>query len=89
MSPSSSIRVLLAALAALSPFFFPYPATVLLSFAASLFFPYLALGIGILTDALYLAPNAAFFPVATGIGAVTSLLAFFVRRFIKARIMGG
>lgn len=72
-----------------SPFVFPFPATILLSLAASIFFPPVALLAGLLTDFLYYTPGASAWPVASTLGLFLSVLGLFVRRFLKARIIGG
>ncbi len=80
------IRGIVIAFAVLSLVAFPYPLTVVLSFAASLFVPWLALLLGLLADALYYAPGATL-PYATVLGLILTLLAVFVRRFVRERIM--
>lgn len=69
----------------MSVFFFPYQATIVLSLVASLYFPPTALLVGILSDFLYYTYPA--FPSATATGVALSVGAYFVRRFIKARII--
>lgn len=76
--------VILAAFVA--PFFFPFPFTLLLAFLASLFVPPVALGVGVLVDLLYYSSGL---PTGTVWGLGLFILGFFVRRFIKARIIGG
>ncbi len=83
------MRFVLIALAVLSPFLFPYPVTLALSFVASLFYPPLALVVGILTDLLYYVPSVAPLPLAVLTGLALSIAAFFMQRFLKTRIMGG
>jgi hypothetical protein len=79
------VRLVLISSALLSVFWFPYPATLVLSFIASIAFPFLGLLVGILVDALfYTFPHI---PVGTFYGIAVSIAAFLVRRFIKARIM--
>lgn len=73
--------------ALLSSFLFPYPMTLVLSFAASVYVPWIAFMIGLMNDALYLVPHDGRIPTATILGALVSLSALVVRRFIKARIM--
>jgi Na+/H+ antiporter NhaA len=78
----------------ISLFVFPYPLTLLLSFVASLCVPWIALLLGLLADALYYTPLPAgesglSFPYATLIGMCLTLLALFVRRFVRERIMQG
>jgi hypothetical protein len=80
------IRAILLVAAFVSIFLFPYPATFILSFIASLFFPPAALIAGIITDLVYFVPGAYAFPLGIVLGALLSLIAFFVRRFAKTRI---
>jgi hypothetical protein len=86
MTKARIASILLTVFTFLSLFFFPYPATLALSFLASLSFPLTALLVGVLSDALYFsAPHTL--PLATLLGVLASAIAFFVRRFIKARII--
>lgn len=89
MSTGSLARALFILAALLSPFLFPYPFTLLLSFIASLFVPFVAIAVGLITDAVYFVPHITRFPLATFMNVFIFIIAFFVRRFIKARIMGG
>ncbi len=84
------IRILLSVLTFISLFLFPYPFTAALSFAASLSFPWLALVVGFLAELLYYAGSETYrpLPLALITGAVLSLAALFVRRFVRERIMG-
>lgn len=77
------LRSLTSALAFLAAFWFPWPLTAVLAFGASLLLPPVALAVGILVDLLY----AWRMPWGTILGAFGSLLAYLVRRFVKARIM--
>jgi uncharacterized membrane protein (UPF0136 family) len=86
------IRSILTLASFLSLFLFPYPYTLLLSFVASLFFPWVSLVVGIIADTVYFVPHppqggGLSIPYATLFGACASLLALFVRRFMKARII--
>lgn len=83
------IRAALVILAVISVFCFPYPATIVLSFVASLFLPATGFVLGALVDVLYFAPGASWLPLATVTGATISVVAFLVRRLVKARIIGG
>ena len=73
----------------LSPFLFPYPLTLVLSAVASFFFPPVAFLVGLLAEILYFTPQASLVPIAALGGLLISVLALFVRRFAKARIIGG
>ncbi|MGB4076468.1 MAG: hypothetical protein WBK28_02070 [Minisyncoccia bacterium] len=81
------IRFVTIAFALLSPFLFPFPLTVVLGFGAALFFPPTALFAGVLTDFLYLTPGASFAPYGTLTGVAVSVLALFLRRFAKERLL--
>ncbi len=80
-----TFKVVLVGVAFLSVFFFPYPATLALSFFASVLFPLAGVAIGLLADLVYYTP--AQFPLATACGALASVLGLLVHRFVKARIM--
>lgn len=83
------IRIVFIFFAFLSPFFFPFPATLILAFCASIFLPPVGILVGLLTDVLYYTPAVSTLPIATLAGAGISVIAFFVRRFLKTRIIGG
>jgi hypothetical protein len=80
-------RFVLIGAALMSTFLFPYPFTLVLSFLASIFVPWLALMIGFMNDVLFMVPADDRIPTATILGALASLVALLVRRFIKARII--
>ncbi len=82
------IRIILIAAAFLSPFLFPYPATLILALVASLLLPPVGIMIGLLVDALYYTSGASWLPVGILTGAVLTLLGILVRRFVKTRIIG-
>ena len=50
---------------------------------------YAAIACGIIADALYYAPGTAHAPLGTALGFAGTLTAYLVRRFVKARIIGG
>lgn len=81
------VRIIVIGTAFLSVFFFPYAITSILSGIASLYFPPTAILVGVLTDLLYYMPPGI--PSASLAGIALSGTAFLVRRFIKARIIGG
>ncbi len=81
------LRSICIASAFFSPFFFPYPLTLLLSLIASAFVPWIAVVVGIMQDALFMIPYEGRIPTATLLGAGASVVALVVRRFVKARIM--
>ncbi|HEY4489578.1 MAG TPA: hypothetical protein VJA87_03830 [Candidatus Paceibacterota bacterium] len=68
-----------------SLFFFPWPMTLVASFAAGIVFPPLALIVGVLVDVLY-SPGEGLF-VGTLWGAGLAALAYGVRYFVRTRIM--
>ncbi len=89
-------KVILIGTSFLSVFFFPYSATALFSFFASLYFPPTAFLVGTLSDLLYYTAYPTTyptvmpaFPSASIVGLLLSGVALLVRRFVKARIMGG
>ncbi len=83
----SVLRIGCIGMALLSPLLFPYSMTIVLSFAASLFVPWLAVLVGMFSDALYFIPGISVLPTGTIYGIFISLAAVLVHRFAKARIM--
>lgn len=88
------MRVVLTLAAVASLFLFPYPMTLVLSAMASLYVPWAGLSVGVLADLLYFVPLSPenpgiSFPLASLTGALISLIALFVRRFVRERIIGG
>lgn len=79
-----ALRILLVVSAFLSLFWLPWPLTMLLAFAASLMLPAAALAFGLLAEVLY---GSGGLPVVFLIGAAGTLLALWVRWFMKTRIM--
>ncbi len=79
-----ALRIGTILLALLAPFFFPYPVTLILSFVGGVIFSPLSIIVGVSLDLLY---GTSVLPVHTLIGCGIALVTFFVRRFIKARIM--
>ncbi|HEX7651481.1 MAG TPA: hypothetical protein VF439_02075 [Candidatus Paceibacterota bacterium] len=77
----------IAALAA--PFLFPWAYAAVLAFALALAEPLAGIACGIIADALYYAPGTAHAPLGTALGFAGTLTAYLVRRFVKARIIGG
>lgn len=71
-----------------SVFLFPYPLTLVLSFAAGIYVPLTPLAAGIVTDLYYHVRGASALPLGTLWGLSLTLLAVVVRRFVKARIIG-
>ena len=83
------MRILLCALALVSPFLFPWPVTVALVFIIALLVPPISFFAGLLTDAAYYASGNGALPLATLLGALGFIVAVFVHRFIKTRIISG
>lgn len=81
------IRFVLIAASVSSLFLFPYPLTLILSFVASLFFPPTAFLIGAFADLLYFTSYDSALPTALLFGIGLSLIALFVRRFVRTRII--
>lgn len=81
------LAIVCSVCALLSLFWFPYPYTVLLSFAASLFFYPVGFLIGFLADLLYSPALFSTWPIGTSIGVAVSVCAYLVGRFIEARII--
>jgi hypothetical protein len=81
------IRPVLIAAGVIAPFFFPWKFSLLLAFALSLALPFGGIATGLVADALYYSPGLGL-PWATIAAAVGALIAYGVRRFAKARIIG-
>lgn len=81
------MRLVLIVLGFLSLFFFPWPFTLVLAFLAAFYVPPLGLLFGVLSDVLYFASGASFYPLGTLLGIVGFLLALVVHDFVKTRIM--
>jgi hypothetical protein len=78
--------VLIAAF--LSPILFPWPLTALLALIAAAVSPLAPLAVGLIIDTLYFSRTASLFvPWATILGAVATLGAFSVHRFLETSIM--
>jgi hypothetical protein len=81
------IRAALIIAGLLAPFFFPWKFSLLLAFALSLALPLGGIATGLVADALYYSP-AFGLPWATIAAVIGALIAYGVRRFAKARIIG-
>lgn len=66
---------------------FPWPLTAGLALLLAPFEPLVPLAIGIFADTLYYSHQGSLLPMATLSGAVVTVVAFFVRSRLKARIM--
>jgi len=82
------IRGALTLLTFVSTVIFPWPLSVLLALAASLFEPLVPLAAGLFMDTLYYTPQAGTLPLYTLYGALATALAFLVRSRLKAGIIG-
>ena len=80
----TSFVIFLSLLPFISAFFFPYPLTLALTLVAGFAFPPMALAAGIFIDLLYYAGGI---PLGTLAGATAALVAYFVRQFVRTRIM--
>ncbi len=78
------MRAVLIGLSVVSLFVFPWPLTLVLGFVTSLLVPPVAFVLGVAAELLYGAHGV---PYAVIVGAVLSVVAFFVRGFVKARII--
>lgn len=67
---------------------FPWPFTVVLTLAAALVEPLVPLGIGLLADMLYYAPQSYPIPLYTLAGGIISAVAYFVRTRLRPGMMG-
>lgn len=85
-NPPKWLKIFFAAFPFVSLFFFPWPMTLIASFAAGLVFPPLALIIGILVDVLY-SPGTGWHLIGTFTGLIVTALAYGVRYFVRTRVM--
>lgn len=81
------MRISIIALSFLSPFFFPFVVTLMLSLVASFFIPLLSLVFGVLYDCLFYTSGTV--PYGTLLGASGFVIMLFVRQFVEERIIGG
>ncbi|TSC69818.1 MAG: hypothetical protein G01um101449_510 [Parcubacteria group bacterium Gr01-1014_49] len=72
----------------ISVVFFPWPFTATLALLAASVEPLVPLAAGLFADTLYYVPQAHGLPLFTLLGALASLIAFFVRSRVRAGIMG-
>ena len=71
--------------AILAPFFFPWGVSLAIGIIAAFYFAPASILSGVLIDTLYF--NTHIFPYFTILGAVISVLMYFVQQFVKTRIM--
>ena len=81
------MRGLVTLFAFISAIFFPWPLTALLAIGAAITEPLVPLALGIFVDTLYYVP-ASSLPLPTILGAVVSVVAFFVHSRLRAGSMG-
>ncbi len=81
------MRIVFSVAAFLSPFFFPFPLTLLLSAVAGFFLPAVPLLVGMLVDLLYYVPESSLLPLGTVCGVLIAAACVLVRQFVKARII--
>lgn len=82
------MRGILTLSAFLSTIFFPWPLTVLLALISALFEPLVPLAVGLFADTLYYTPHVARLPYLTLLGALATVVAFFVRSRIRTSTIG-
>ena len=83
------IRAVSIIAALISLFWLPWPLTIVLLILVSAYEPLAAAGLGLFADVLYFAHGVYGFPYMTVLGVCIALIAFFVRKFVEARIIGG
>ncbi len=83
------MRGILTSLTFISTVLFPWPLTVLLTLAVSLFEPLVPLAAGLFADTLYYAPQSGTAPIFTLYGALVTAVALFVRSRLKTSIIRG
>ncbi len=79
------IRTVFIVLASASIFLFPWPYAAVLVFIGALYVPMIGVSLGVIYDALYWTHGIGW-PIATTAGALGSLAAFFLARFIRTRV---
>ena len=85
MTLTQPLRILLVLATAASLMWLPWPLTIVFIFASGLMFPPLALLFGVLADVLYYSGHGYY--LATLFGVALTGLCYFVRYFVKTRIM--
>jgi hypothetical protein len=86
MNPPIWLKIFFGAFPFISLFFFPWPMTLIASFAAGLVFPPLALIVGILVDVLY-SSGTSWHLIGTFSGLIVTALSYCVRYFVRTRVM--
>ena len=82
------IRNVLLVVTLFSALVLPWVVPALAALALSVWVPLAPFATGLLLDALYWAPHAAWLPWGTVLGALTTAAAYFVRTRITTRIIG-
>lgn len=77
----------LTVLALISATFFPIPYTIALALSAAFVEPLTPLAVGLLLEALYYDPLTAHLPVYALIGAVVTVVSYFVRSQLRSGII--
>ncbi len=80
------MRIVVPAIALLSVFWFPWPLTLILLFAASLFVPLSGLLIGVLADVVYGASLVSGIPYGTLAGIIAFVVGTLLQRYGKAHL---
>ena len=80
----SMMRFVVPTIAMLSVFWFPWPLTVILLFAASIFVPLSGLVIGVLADVVYGASLVSGMPYGTLVGITAFIVGSLLQRYGKA-----
>jgi hypothetical protein len=80
-------RGILTLMSFVSAVFFPWPLTVVLALASSIFEPLLPLATGLFVDTLYYTPHSGAIPLFTFCGTLATAIAFFVRSRLKTSII--
>lgn len=78
---------LLVVSALISPFFFPWIYTVVITAVVMFKYPFVALAVGLELDALYFSPSITALPLATSYGVLAVLAVLLVRRFVRTQML--
>lgn len=81
------IRFVILALALIGIVALPYPLSALLTFLAAVVSPLAGVSLGIMTDALYFTSGTNTLPLASILGLVATVGAFFGQRFVRTHLI--
>jgi hypothetical protein len=81
------IQYIVIIVALIGIFIFPYPLTAVLTVAAAIASPLAGLALGIITDSVYFTSTNALLPLASIVGLLATLAAFFGKRFVRTHLM--